>query len=70
MEDWANYFKLGVPSTCILCAEYWAWNILGIMSANFGVEQQAAMMITIEVANFINTVSIGIQEATCVLVGI
>ena len=34
---WKEYFSLGVPSTGILCAEYWAWEYLVIVSGYLGV---------------------------------
>ena len=36
---WWEYFALGVPTTAILCGEYWAWQILAIVSGNLGVTQ-------------------------------
>ena len=66
---WREYFSLGVPTTAMLCAEYWAWQFLAIVSGNLGVEAQATMMITMQVAALSETISLGIQEAACVLVG-
>ena len=67
---WAEYFRLGVPTTGIMCAEYWAWQGLCLMSGNLSVEEQAVMMITVQVAWLVNTTCLGLQEAACVLVGI
>ena len=53
----------------MLCAEYWAWQFLAIISGNLGVEAQANMMITMQVAALANTICLGIQEASCVVVG-
>lgn len=36
-EGWREYFKLGVPTTVMLLAEYWAWQFLAILSGIFGV---------------------------------
>ena len=66
---WKEYFNLGVPTTGMLCAEYWAWQFLAIVSGNLGVEVQANMMITMQVAAMSNTVCMGIQEAACVVIG-
>ena len=67
---WGEYFALGVPTTGILCAEYWAWQFLSIMSGNLSVMEQATMMISMQVAAMLNTTCLGVQEAACVLVGI
>ena len=37
-QGWKEYFYLGVPTTGILCAQYWAWQFLAIVSGNLGVE--------------------------------
>ena len=67
--DWREYFSLGVPATGMMCAEYWAWDILVILAGNLDVKQQANMMITMEVAAILNATCLGMQEAACVLVG-
>ena len=67
---WKEYFALGVPTTGIMCAEYWAWQGLCIMSGNLSVNEQAIMMITVQIAWLVNTTCLGLQEAACVLVGI
>ena len=39
MVGWGEYLKLGVPTAGIVCAQFWAWDLLGIMSGYLGVEQ-------------------------------
>ena len=46
-SGWKEYFKLGVPTTGMLCAEYWAWESLAFLSGHLGIVAQANMMITI-----------------------
>lgn len=48
-SDWKEYFALGVPTTAILCAEYWAWQLLAVLSGNLGVTAQANMMIAMQI---------------------
>ena len=59
-SGWKEYFSLGVPTTGMLCAEYWAWESLAFIAGHLGVTAQANMMITIQVAASINTLSLGI----------
>ena len=66
---WVEYLSLGIPSTGILCTEYWAWQFMAIVSGYLGVEAQANMMITMQITLLSNTFCIGIQEAACVLIG-
>ena len=42
---WPEYFKLGVPATIMLCAEWWAFDVLIFLSGILGVREQAAMII-------------------------
>ena len=46
-KGWMEYFRLGVPTTVMFCSEYWAWEILAILSGRLGVVVQANMMITV-----------------------
>ena len=36
-SGWKEYFSLGVPTTGMLCAEYWAWESLAFISGHLGV---------------------------------
>ena len=36
-KDWGEYFKLGVPATVMLCAEWWSFEILVFLSGILGV---------------------------------
>ena len=36
-SGWKEYFSLGVPTTGMLCAEYWAWESLAFLSGHLGV---------------------------------
>ena len=69
---------LGIASTVtslihiifvLVYSEYWVWESLAFISGHLGVTAQANMMITIQIAASINTLSLGIQEAACVLIG-
>ena len=69
LSNWREYFALGVPTTIILCAECFAWQFLGVFSGHLGVQNQATMMILMQIAFMINTTCLGMQEAACVLIG-
>ena len=38
-KNWGEYFKFGVPATVMLCAEFWAFEILIFLSGTLGVNQ-------------------------------
>ena len=48
-KEWKAYFKLSVPATVMLCAEWWSFEILVILVGILGVIEQAAFIITLNV---------------------
>lgn len=44
-NGWAEYLRLGIPATIMLCAEFWAFEILIFLAGVLGVEQIAACVI-------------------------
>ena len=36
-KNWGEYLKLSIPATVMLCAEWWAFEILTILSGIIGV---------------------------------
>ena len=44
---WREYFSLAIPAAGIFCAEYWAYQILIILSLYLGVDAQVNMIIAV-----------------------
>ena len=38
-SNWGEYFRLSIPATVMLCAEWWAFEILTILSGVLGVNE-------------------------------
>jgi len=38
-SEWRSYFSLAIPSMMMLCAEWWAFEIITIMSGYLGVDE-------------------------------
>ena len=38
LSNWEEYLKLGIPATVMLCAEFWAFEILILLSGLVGVK--------------------------------
>lgn len=36
-QDWREYFDLALPATFIICGEWWAYELLSIMSGRLGI---------------------------------
>ena len=68
-ENWGEYFKLGVPATVMWCAEFWAFEIMVLLSGVIGIKEQAAMVIMFQVVSETYMINMGLQEASAALIG-
>ena len=50
-SGWGAYFKLSIPATVMLCAEWWCFEINVILSGILGVIEQAVFVIVFNVNN-------------------
>lgn len=66
---WWEYLKVSIPSTMMICAEWWAFLILSILSGILGVTSLASMSVCESVGALLWMVPLGIQEATCGIIG-
>ena len=48
-KHWGEYLRLSIPATVMLCAEWWAFEILTILSGIIGVNEQAAQVIAFNI---------------------
>lgn len=53
----------------MLCAEWWAFEILILLSGIIGVKEQAALIIQFTICSMTYMVNLGIQEASATLIG-
>jgi len=68
-REWGSYLKLSIPSTLMLCAEWWAFEVLILLAGYIGVVEQAAQILLFNMIALMFMVALGMQEATCALVG-
>ena len=68
-KEWGSYFKLSVPATVMLCAEWWSFEIMVLLSGVLGVTAQAVVVISLNFYTFFFMFPMGIQEASCALIG-
>ena len=66
---WCEYLRVALPSTVMICAEWWAFEILTILSGILGVTSLASMTVINSVGATLFMVPLGIQEATCGIIG-
>ena len=67
-KGWCEYFKLGVPATVMLCAEWWAFEILIFLAGILGILEQATMIIIFQVLTQAYMINLGVQEASTALI--
>ena len=68
-SGWDEYFKLSVPATVMLCAEWWSFEIMVFLSGKMGVNEQAAVVISLSINTLVFMIPMGMQEAFCALIG-
>nr|QXO33724.1 multidrug and toxin extrusion protein 8 [Danio rerio] len=69
LQEWDGYIKLAIPSTMMLCFEWWIYEVGGFLAGMLGELDLAAQHAVIMLA-FINYMfPLGIQGAACVRVG-
>ena len=66
---WASYLKLSLGATVMICAEWWSFELMVILSGILGVVEQAANVISFNVIAQLFMVPLGMQEASCALIG-
>ena len=67
--DWPIYIKLAVPTTFLMCIEWWAFEFVIIFSGIIGVKELAAMVAIMNCNGFVFMFSLGVQFAASGLVG-
>ena len=61
--------KLSIPSTVMMCAEWWAFEILSILAGILGVVELASQTINFNMIALLFMIPLGIQEAACAIIG-
>ncbi|XP_056613316.1 multidrug and toxin extrusion protein 1 isoform X2 [Triplophysa dalaica] len=69
LQEWDGYMKLAIPSTMMMCFEWWIYEVGGFLAGMLSESDLAAQHAVIMLA-FINYMfPLGIQGAACVRVG-
>ena len=61
--NWAGakeFLRLGVPSTIMQCAEWWAFELLAIFAGMLGKHQLAAQVAVINIIGFLFMIPLGV----------
>jgi len=60
-RGWGEYLKVSLPSTVMICAEWWAFEILTLISGTLGVPEQASQTMIATIGAVLFTATLGVQ---------
>uniref|UniRef100_A0A3Q3ARV4 Multidrug and toxin extrusion protein n=1 Tax=Kryptolebias marmoratus TaxID=37003 RepID=A0A3Q3ARV4_KRYMA len=69
LQDWGSYMKLAIPSTLMICFEWWLYEFGGFFAGMMSEDELAAQHAVIMVAFIVYMFPNGIQAAACARVG-
>lgn len=68
-KAWGEYLSIAIPSACMICAEWWYFEILVILAGNMGVLQLDAQAIIMSTCGMLTMVALGMQSGIVALLG-
>ncbi|KAA0720306.1 Multidrug and toxin extrusion protein 1 [Triplophysa tibetana] len=69
LQEWGSYMKLAIPSTLMLCFEWWVYEIGGFLAGMLGEVDLAAQHVLLELGTITYMFPLGVHAAACVRVG-
>ena len=61
VRGWGEYLSISLPATAMLCAEWWALEVIAILAGILGVIELASQIINFNVISILLTTSLGVQ---------
>ena len=68
-NGWHDYLAISLPSTVMLLAEGWAFNVMGVLAGLISVTDQATNTIMLMIIAIMFMVPMGIQSAAAAIIG-
>ncbi|KAM6983890.1 multidrug and toxin extrusion protein 1 [Tautogolabrus adspersus] len=69
LQEWGSYMQLALPSTLMVCFEWWIWEIGGFLAGVLGEVDLAAQHVMLEIGAITYMFPLGVHAAVCVRVG-
>uniref|UniRef100_A0A673XJC7 Multidrug and toxin extrusion protein n=1 Tax=Salmo trutta TaxID=8032 RepID=A0A673XJC7_SALTR len=69
LQEWGSYMQLAIPSTLMVCFEWWVWEIGGFLAGMLGEVDLAAQHVLLEIGAITYMFPLGVHAAACVRVG-
>ena len=60
LRGWGQYLSISLPATAMICAEWWALEVLAILAGILGVVELASQTINFNVISLLFTTSLGV----------
>jgi MATE family multidrug resistance protein len=70
--DWdgvKGYLRLSVPSIVMLCLDWWVFEVMIVICGSFGVTDQAALIVVMNLATLMFRIAQGLEQASSSLIG-
>ncbi|KAJ7997542.1 hypothetical protein DPEC_G00230090 [Dallia pectoralis] len=68
-RSWGSYMQLAVPSTLMVCFEWWVWEIGSFLAGMLGEVDLASQHVLMEIGAITYMFPLGVHAAACVRVG-
>ena len=69
-KEIGTYLSIGIPGACMICFEWWVFELLAIFSGLMSVEALAAEVVIVNVVGFVFMIPLGTAYAASALVGV
>ena len=69
-NDLGEYLKISIPGACMLCFEWWVFELLAIFCGLMSVEALAAEVVIVNIVSFIFMMPLGTSYAASALTGV
>ncbi|XP_023646752.2 multidrug and toxin extrusion protein 1 [Paramormyrops kingsleyae] len=69
LQNWGSFMQLAIPSTLMLCFEWWIYEIGGFLAGMLGKVDLAAQHVLLELGAITYMFPLGVHAAACVRVG-
>ena len=69
-KEIGTYLRIGIPGACMICFEWWVFELLAIFSGLMSVEALAAEVVIVNVVSFVFMIPLGTAYAASALTGV
>ena len=68
-RGWGEYLALSLPATVMICASWWAFELITFMAGILGVLELSSQTVAIQVMILVCMLHLSVSEAVCALIG-